>query len=178
MVFLRTQLQDRLTRDRRWPLNYLFSFKINPIKKIFSKALDNYHLHNENTIYFSLTAAILNRLTYHASEEQPNGIEVSFPVAWGHPGWTANRGILNKKVLQVRAAFVHLKTRLPFDLLAVNTDSGSEFINEEIFELMNSNPVFRAQNHIEFTRSRPFDVLTALKGFTVYAVGDSLKLLS
>lgn len=71
-------------------------------------------------------------------------------------GWTANRAMLGKKALQVRAAFVHLKAQLPFDLLAVNTDSGSEFINEEIFELMNSNPVFRAQNHIEFTRSRPY----------------------
>lgn len=50
-------------------------------------------------------------------------------------GWTANRAMCGKKAIQVRGAFVHLKSRLPFDLLAVNTDSGSEFINEEIFEL-------------------------------------------
>ena len=71
-------------------------------------------------------------------------------------GWTVNRAMLGKKARSVRAAFVHLKTRLPFHLLAVNTDSGSEFINEEIFELMNANPVFRDKNHIEFTRSRPY----------------------
>jgi len=71
-------------------------------------------------------------------------------------GWTANHATHTKKAMQVRQALVHLKRQLPFDLLAVNTDSGSEFINEEIFELMNSNPVFRAQNHIEFTRSRPY----------------------
>jgi len=71
-------------------------------------------------------------------------------------GWTVNHATHTKKAIQVRRAFVHLKKQLPFDLLAVNTDSGSEFINEEVFELMNHNPVFWAKNHIEFTRSRPY----------------------
>lgn len=71
-------------------------------------------------------------------------------------GWTVNHATFTKKAIRVRHALVHLKRQLPFALLAVNTDSGSEFINEEIFELMNSNPVFRAQNQITFTRSRPY----------------------
>ena len=71
-------------------------------------------------------------------------------------GWTANRATCGKKALEIRAALVHMKNRLPFDLLAVNTDSGSEFINEHVFELMNFNPGFRSQYRIEFTRSRPY----------------------
>lgn len=71
-------------------------------------------------------------------------------------GWTVNRAIATKKAIEVRRAFVDIKTKLPFKLIAVNTDSGSEFINEEIFNLMTANPVFAAKEKIIFTRSRPY----------------------
>lgn len=71
-------------------------------------------------------------------------------------GWTVNRALPNKKALSVRRALVDLKKGLPFKLLGVNSDSGSEFINEQVFELLNPNPVFSQKDKILFTRSRPY----------------------
>lgn len=70
-------------------------------------------------------------------------------------GWTANRSIPTKKAIHVRHAFENIKRKLPFDLIAVNTDSGSEFINAEVLEFMNPNKPY-GQKTIIFTRSRPY----------------------
>ena len=67
--------------------------------------------------------------------------------------WTANRAMLGKTALAVREQFVDIDRTLPFLLWAVNTDSGSEFINRPMVEYM------RAPVHgevIAFTRSRPY----------------------
>ena len=73
-----------------------------------------------------------------------------------YSGWTLNRALPGKRAIEVRRCFVEFKKQLPFNLLAVNTDSGSEFINAEIFGLMTADPNYRDQNRIQFTRSRPY----------------------
>lgn len=71
-------------------------------------------------------------------------------------GWTENRALPTKKAIEVRRAFVDIKKALPFKLIALNTDSGSEFINEEMLSLTNPHPVFQTQDRIVLTRSRPY----------------------
>jgi len=66
--------------------------------------------------------------------------------------WTENRAIYSKKAHEVRKKFTDLDQSLPFELLAINTDSGSEFLNTPVLEFM-TRPNGR---RITFTRSRPY----------------------
>jgi hypothetical protein len=67
--------------------------------------------------------------------------------------WTENRAIFSKKAEGVRKCFSELKQTLPFDLLAVNVDNGSEFLNTPVFNFMNPG---NGQKAIIFTRSRAY----------------------
>ncbi len=67
--------------------------------------------------------------------------------------WTANRSIPSKKGLDVREAFIDIRKTLPFRLLAVNTDSGTEFLNNQVVHFMSG---YYGQNPITMTRSRPY----------------------
>lgn len=66
--------------------------------------------------------------------------------------WTENRAMFAKKAHDVLKAIADIKRALPFDLLAINTDSGSEFLNTPMLEFMN--PL--NGRRIAFTRSRPY----------------------
>lgn len=67
--------------------------------------------------------------------------------------WTENRVIPSKKGIEVRSAFIDIKKSLPFPLLAINTDSGSEFLNNPVIHFMTT---CYAKKPITFTRSRPY----------------------
>jgi hypothetical protein len=64
-------------------------------------------------------------------------------------GWTETTAILNKAQKHVFAGFQFIRSRLPFPLLGLDTDNGSEFINNHLARYCN-------QEHITFTRSRPY----------------------
>lgn len=68
--------------------------------------------------------------------------------------WTENRAIFTKKATEVKNQFKDLEESLPFDLLAVNTDSGSEFLNMPVLKFMR--PPEYGKRQITFTRSRPY----------------------
>jgi len=68
--------------------------------------------------------------------------------------WTENRAMLSKKAVEVKSKFIDIEASLPFDLLAVNTDSGSEFLNRPILRFMR--PLEAGKRQITFTRSRPY----------------------
>jgi len=63
--------------------------------------------------------------------------------------WTENRAMLTKQATLVRSLFVDIEKNLPFNLSAVNVDSGSEFLNSEMIN-------FTRDKKIAFTRSRPY----------------------
>jgi hypothetical protein len=67
--------------------------------------------------------------------------------------WTENRAIFSKKAQGVRKCFSELKQTLPFELLAINVDNGSEFLNSAVFDFMNPG---NGQKKIIFTRSRAY----------------------
>jgi hypothetical protein len=64
--------------------------------------------------------------------------------------WTENRAILTKKGIKVRDSFRDVEGNLPFALLAINADSGSEFLNKAMLEFT------KHGTRIIFTRSRPY----------------------
>jgi hypothetical protein len=64
-------------------------------------------------------------------------------------GWTECLALPNKTQEAVSQAIQTLRQRLPFPLLGIDSDNGSEFINETLFRYC------KAEN-ISFTRSRPY----------------------
>ncbi len=64
-------------------------------------------------------------------------------------GWTEMRALRNKAQRWVSEALVEIAEVLPFPLLGLDSDNGSEFINKHLF-------AWCRDNAITFTRSRPY----------------------
>ena len=64
-------------------------------------------------------------------------------------GWTECLGLPNKTQVAVSQAIQILRQRLPFPLLGLDSDNGSEFINETLYR-------YCLAEQITFTRSRPY----------------------
>jgi hypothetical protein len=64
-------------------------------------------------------------------------------------GWTECLALANKTQLAVSQAIVQLRHDLPFALLGLDSDNGSEFINETLYR-------YCLTEQITFTRSRPY----------------------
>jgi hypothetical protein len=64
-------------------------------------------------------------------------------------GWTECAALLGKSQRAVIDALDHLRIRLPFVLLGVDSDNGSEFLNAHLVR-------YCERHHITFTRGRPY----------------------
>ncbi len=64
-------------------------------------------------------------------------------------GWTETQAVRNKAQIWTLEAVKGIKERLPFPLLGIDSDNGSEFINNHLNK-------FCRENGITFTRSRPY----------------------
>jgi len=62
-------------------------------------------------------------------------------------GWTINRSVKNKAAVWVFEALEWVIARFPFRIIGIDSDNGSEFINNHLFN-------YCAANKITFTRSR------------------------
>ena len=63
--------------------------------------------------------------------------------------WTETRSIMGKGQFATQQALDDIKTSLPFKLLGIDSDNGSEFINYHLYK-------YCMDNNIQFTRSRPY----------------------
>jgi hypothetical protein len=66
-----------------------------------------------------------------------------------HTGWTETRALLGKSEVGVQQALDEIKGVLPFPLLGVDSDNGSEFINWHLKR-------WCEQKQIQLTRGRPY----------------------
>jgi len=64
-------------------------------------------------------------------------------------GWTECLTLLNKTQMAVSKAISEMRTRLPFPLLGIDSDNGSEFINDMLYR-------YCMFEKITFTRSRVY----------------------
>lgn len=64
-------------------------------------------------------------------------------------GWTECLALARKTQQEVSQAIVKLRQRLPFPLLGIDSDNGSEFINDTLYR-------YCLTEQITFTRSRPY----------------------
>lgn len=63
-------------------------------------------------------------------------------------GWTANRSVRNKAQRWVFEALEHVVEAFPFPILGIDSDNGSEFINDQLLR-------WCIEQKVTFTRSRP-----------------------
>jgi hypothetical protein len=66
-----------------------------------------------------------------------------------HTGWTETRAVLGKSQEAVRAALEAIRQALPFPLRGIDSDNGSEFINDHLYRYCQAGA-------IQFTRGRPY----------------------
>jgi len=66
-----------------------------------------------------------------------------------YSGWTETVAVINKAQTHVFAGIKAIGKRLPFTLLGVDSDNGSEFINKHLYRYCKS-------ENLVFTRSRPY----------------------
>ncbi|MDP2233891.1 MAG: DDE-type integrase/transposase/recombinase, partial [Actinomycetota bacterium] len=64
-------------------------------------------------------------------------------------GWTETRAVRNKAQVHVFAALKEIREALPFPVLGIDSDNGSEFINHELHR-------YCEEKRITFTRSRAY----------------------
>jgi hypothetical protein len=64
-----------------------------------------------------------------------------------HTGWTENAAVKNKAAIWVNEAVDKIRQRLPFPILGLDSDTGSEFINQIMMR-------YCEKQDIKFTRSR------------------------
>ena len=63
-------------------------------------------------------------------------------------GWTINRSVKNKAAIWVFEAIEYVAVQFPFPILGIDSDNGSEFINNHLL-------AYCTEHQITFTRSRP-----------------------
>jgi len=66
-----------------------------------------------------------------------------------HTGWTETRAVLGKGQEGVRRALEEIRQALPFALRGIDSDNGSEFINDHLYRYCRA-------REIQFTRGRPY----------------------
>lgn len=66
-----------------------------------------------------------------------------------HTAWVETRAVLGKSQLRVQEALDEIRRALPFRLLGIDSDNGSEFINGHLFRYCQG-------EQIQFTRGRPY----------------------
>jgi hypothetical protein len=68
-------------------------------------------------------------------------------------GWTECEAVWAKDAFHVRRAIEHMEARLPFKLLAIYVDNGSEFLNEDVVEKYAAR---RKPDPLKVFRGRPY----------------------
>jgi hypothetical protein len=66
-----------------------------------------------------------------------------------HTTWTETRAVLGKSQQAVQQALEEMRQALPFPLLGIDSDNGSEFINHHLYRYCRS-------EQMQFTRGRPY----------------------
>lgn len=66
-----------------------------------------------------------------------------------HTTWVETRAVLGKGQERVQAALEEMRTALPFPLVGIDSDNGSEFINDHLYRYCRG-------RDIQFTRGRPY----------------------
>ena len=87
-------------------------------------------------------------LVSHCGPYEPGEWAYTLTVTDISTGWTELAALMGKGQGGVLAALDQIRGRLPFELLGLHTDNGSEFLNAHLVR-------YCANHHVAFTRGRP-----------------------
>ena len=68
--------------------------------------------------------------------------------------WTENRATFTKKGREIRTQLADIQKSLPFKMISLNVDNGSEFLNGPVLELVSVTE--NGEPAMDYTRSRPY----------------------
>ena len=85
----------------------------------------------------------------HSGENASGTFAFSFNLTDIGSTWVETRTVLGKGAAGIRDAFEQMSRELPFNVLAIDSDNGSEFINSQMVRYCDG-------QDITFTRSRPY----------------------
>lgn len=85
---------------------------------------------------------------FHDGGNRGGGHAFTLTVTDIATGWTENRSIPDRTAKHILAALNHITAAMPFPILGVDCDNGSEFINDDLL-------AWCKHRQITFTRSRP-----------------------
>jgi hypothetical protein len=88
-------------------------------------------------------------LVAHSGDRADGEFLHSLNVTDIHTTWVETRAVMGKSQLHVQAALEHIRQQLPFRLQGIDSDNGSEFINNHLRR-------YCAAQQIQFTRGRPY----------------------
>ena len=88
-------------------------------------------------------------LVSHSGNSASGDFVHSLNVTDIHCTWVESRAVMGKSQIGVLEAMKDIQQALPFKLLGIDSDNGSEFINYHL-------KTFCDQNQIQFTRGRPY----------------------
>jgi hypothetical protein len=87
-------------------------------------------------------------MVFHDGGNRGGGHAFTLTVTDIATGWTESRSLPDRTAKHVLAALNHIGAAMPFPILGVDSDNGSEFINDDLLR-------WCRQRKITFTRSRP-----------------------
>lgn len=85
---------------------------------------------------------------FHDGGNRGGGHAFTLTVTDIATGWTESRSLPDRTAKHILAALNHIAAAMPFPILGVDSDNGSEFINDDLL-------AWCQDRHIVFTRSRP-----------------------
>ncbi len=88
-------------------------------------------------------------LVAHSGDRAEGEFLHSLNVTDIHTTWVETRAVLGKGQLRVQAALEEIRQALPFPLCGIDSDNGSEFINDHLRR-------YCRRHRIQFTRGRPY----------------------
>jgi len=88
-------------------------------------------------------------LVAHSGDRADGEFLHSLNVTDIHTTWVETRAVLGKGQLRVQAALEEIRQALPFPLGGIDSDNGSEFINDHLRR-------YCRRHRIQFTRGRPY----------------------
>ena len=123
-------------------------------------------------------------LVFHDGGIRGAGHAFTLTVTDVATGWTENRSLRDKTPRSVLAALNEIARAMPFPILGVDSDNGSEFINDDLFNWCRG-------RQITFTRARPgnkndgchveqknWSVVRTVVGYYRYDTASELLLLN
>ncbi len=99
-------------------------------------------------------------------------------------GWTETQAVKNKAQAWVFEAIEDIKDQLPFELLGIDSDNGSEFINHHLLKFCNEGEItftrtrsYRKNDNC-FVEQKNYSVVRRAVGYSRYDTEEELKVIN